>query len=69
MNKEFTESTLNTSGLTLEPELESASVLAVAEASPAQQPNTSSFILPGRPHSCKFLGDCSSIVHAFERFP
>lgn len=37
MNKEFTESTLNASGLTLEPELVSAPSLTVAEASPAQQ--------------------------------
>lgn len=38
MNKEFTESTLNTSGLTLEPELESAPALIVTEASPVEQP-------------------------------
>ena len=37
MNKEFTESTLNTSGLTLEPELESAPALTVTETSLAQQ--------------------------------
>lgn len=38
MNKEFTESTLNASGLTLEPELESAPAVTVTETSPAQQP-------------------------------
>lgn len=41
MNKEFTESTFNTSGLTLEPELGSTPVLEVAEASPAQPPKES----------------------------
>ncbi len=41
MNQEFTETNLNPSGLTLEPELESAPVLAVAEASPAQEPKVS----------------------------
>ena len=38
MNKEFTESTLNTSGLTLEPELESTSALTVTEVSATEQP-------------------------------
>lgn len=41
MNKEFTESNLNPSGLTLEPELESTPVLTVDEDSPAQQPKVS----------------------------
>lgn len=41
MNKEFTESTLNTSGLTLEPELESTPALTVTEVFPAQQPKES----------------------------
>lgn len=45
MNKEFTESTFNTSGLTLEPELESTPVLTVTEASPAQQPKVSEPVL------------------------
>ena len=38
MNKEFTESILNTSGLTLEPELESTPVVRVTETSSVQQP-------------------------------
>ena len=45
MNKEFTESTFNTSGLTLEPELESTPVLTVTEASPVQQPKVSEPVL------------------------
>ena len=41
MKREFTESTLNTSGLTLEPELESSPALTVTEATSAQQPKVS----------------------------
>lgn len=41
MNKEFTESTVNTSGLTLEPELESTPVLSATETTSAEQPKVS----------------------------
>ena len=41
MNREFTESTLNTSVLTLEPELESSPAWTVTEATSAQQPKVS----------------------------
>ena len=41
MNKESTETTLNTSGLTLEPELGSTTASTVTEASPTQQPKES----------------------------
>lgn len=45
MNQEFTESTFHTSGLTLEPELESTPVMNVTEASAAQQPKVSEPVL------------------------
>ena len=45
MNQEFTESTFHTSGLTLEPELESTPVMNVTEASVAQQPKVSEPVL------------------------
>lgn len=41
MNKEFTESTVNTSGLTLEPELESTPVLSATETASAERPKVS----------------------------
>ena len=41
MNKDFTESTVKASALTLEPELDSAPAVAVTEVSPAQQPKVS----------------------------